>query len=1179
MADSVQLSTIEAQKENIIPLPGGRSARALAQSILASEDTETQNLEHAAAREAFENELKTADELDDPLDPFLRYIKWIQENYTAGGGRLLERTLYRATHKFEDSAEFKNDARYLKMWMTWIQQYSDAPRESFAFLARKGIGAGLALYYEEFAAYLESQNRRTQAEEIYEMGIQQNARPVERLRRKYEEFVARLAANPPDANEPSSPAVPMVRAALGVRRTDAEPNDPQAAVPTFGAEGQDPKKKKNKMMIFSDGPGASAPALPEQTEKSGAGWDSIATLAERKKENVDAPRPWAGEIMKQEGGPAPKKEKLQIFRDPAAFQSQPQSQHAASQSGKPKRPERVFAALELVYPYGEAQDECDFDELRARTRGLLDIDWNEMRREEERRLQRQKQLDQDRATAQQDDELIMDMLGSRHAVVEKVPEETPDENAKFVTKSTVVTLALTSSPKAKPKKMRRPVGVQQSTEPTMTMHTRAANDEIYDIFNQPFVAQDDFASSGKQDSSDEEYEEEGEQTDTMFSQTGQSTLEHENDEGDEPDMLKGAFTDDEDTGFTAVDVDMLRQRQSDDDEVPTEQMEDLEINDHNIVPEELMDEEPHTLYNQRGSRQLPFMTPIVEQTESLPPSTIRGRGRRKSTTTPCKPGRASRDDALIDLSPGPVQQVTQHDILPDDNLKNTVFREKENIPDISIENQKKSKVTETSLISFEDLEPKNKSRDVPKTSSPAPKNALQPKKPVSTKSAKGGSGPTIDDAQCNPMDPAVRDIILSKLSESLASLKGFYDNSTQPSKRTDGIRKYIRAITATGKDAPKVIPSQPVIGLENGEISYTIRKEIGKGAFAPVYLVENNMAGMYEVEEGEEEEEEAAESATIGTSKRCELEAIKMETPVSTWEFYITRLSHQRLEKHRATESLVNAHEFHLFRDEAFLVLDYYAQGTLLDLVNATAASNNAMHTQSGTMEEILVMFFTVELLRTVEALHEKGLLHGDLKADNCLLRLQPVGANANSSSNDAEWSSSYDPEGGSGWSKKGIVLIDFGRGVDMNNFRKDVGFLADWKTDKQDCPEMREMRPWTYQVDYYGVAAVVHSMLFGKYIETTTASGDNAPGRPKRYKILGGMKRYWQGEIWSEMFDILLNPGMFLEGEEGGVMPVSKGVRRVRHRMEEWITANCERGVGLKGWLRKVEEGVKRRK
>ena len=118
-------------------------------------------------------------------------------------------------------------------------------------------------------------------------------------------------------------------------------------------------------------------------------------------------------------------------------------------------------------------------------------------------------------------------------------------------------------------------------------------------------------------------------------------------------------------------------------------------------------------------------------------------------------------------------------------------------------------------------------------------------------------------------------------------------------------------------------------------------------------------------------------------------------------------------------------------------------------------------------------MFLTIELLRTVEALHSKGILHGDLKADNCLLRFSPT--------SDNEWSARYKRDGTDGWENKGIVLIDFGRGIDIRAFRNDVSFIADWETDSQDCPEMRELRPWTYQIDYYGCAAVAHSMLFGK--------------------------------------------------------------------------------------------------
>jgi len=38
-------------------------------------------------------------------------------------------------------------------------------------------------------------------------------------------------------------------------------------------------------------------------------------------------------------------------------------------------------------------------------------------------------------------------------------------------------------------------------------------------------------------------------------------------------------------------------------------------------------------------------------------------------------------------------------------------------------------------------------------------------------------------------------------------------------------------------------------------------------------------------------------------------------------------------------------------------------------------------------MDEPLVMFYAVELLRAVEALHATGVLHADIKPDNILLR------------------------------------------------------------------------------------------------------------------------------------------------------------------------------------------------
>ena len=67
---------------------------------------------------------------------------------------------------------------------------------------------------------------------------------------------------------------------------------------------------------------------------------------------------------------------------------------------------------------------------------------------------------------------------------------------------------------------------------------------------------------------------------------------------------------------------------------------------------------------------------------------------------------------------------------------------------------------------------------------------------------------------------------------------------------------------------------------------------------------------------------------------------------------------------------------------------------------------------------------FTVELLKALEALHSVGILHGDLKADNCMVRFEPI--------NESDWSERYDRSGKFGWSHKSIHLIDFGRAVDM---------------------------------------------------------------------------------------------------------------------------------------------------
>ena len=316
--DLIDFNVIESHKENIQALPSGRSAKVLAQiyspplpganpSPVLIQDANSER------RREFEKELQNIDEADDPLDVYDRYVKWTLDAYPSAQATPQSQLcplLERATKAFQSSQHYNNDPRYLKLWLHYIRLFSDAPREVFVFLARHGIGEGLALYYEEFAAWLENNGRWNQAEEIYKMGLEKEARPIERLLRKFGEFERRNQARPHDIAEPTSPALPTVRPVLAAKIDPFAASSPSTAQPQQSRSATSKKSKGSKMAIFSDSDDSSRP-----NSGSGAkGWDSIGSLADRKKENTREAKPWVGEKLeggKTNGG----MEKIMVFKD------------------------------------------------------------------------------------------------------------------------------------------------------------------------------------------------------------------------------------------------------------------------------------------------------------------------------------------------------------------------------------------------------------------------------------------------------------------------------------------------------------------------------------------------------------------------------------------------------------------------------------------------------------------------------------------------------------------------------------------------------------------------------------------------------------------------------------------------------------------------------------------------
>ncbi|CEN62000.1 Putative Spindle assembly checkpoint protein SLDA [Aspergillus calidoustus] len=1197
--DLINFDIIENQKENIQSLPGGRSARELARifsprdpsdklSSPSPNDTRTLN---DAIRQEYEAELQAVGESDDPLDIYDRYVKWALNAYpsaqaTAESGLLP--LLERAVKAFLSSPHYKNDSRYLRLWLHYIRLFSDSPRETFAFMARHHVGEGLALFYEEFAGWLESVGRWNQADEVYRLGIDREARPAERLVRKYNDFQRRYEQRTQD-NGPSSPALPAVRPALAAKvdpfaSATAASADPQAQRPSSAATTA-PKTKsgKTKMAIFTDDePATSQPALGGATK----GWDNLGSMQDRRKENKVEAKPWAGETLKA-GNKAAPKEKMMIFRDESKsdsrakeeLQSKPVPEHRIREAINPRtgRRERVFVDLDAVYPdYKNPNHEVSFEELRAIKRGWMDMDWR-AQKEPLGQISGNATLTED----PQVDKILPDQfkqkLNLKNADGAASPQhlETDGKGAKARKLKVREVRAETQTVKMKfdsptGGKIRRKSTAQ---EPTMTMHTRAATDEIYSIFNQPLKAESQTAAESS-DFDDDDYTSAGESTGTGRISAASSDF------GDDDTTFHRSFNDGDGDSFydhtqaeSVVEGDWTRFSEAQLNPETgafhsTTQGSTHDADEDHIggvtaaegpQRERFIPEMPEDYAAPSGpyrdpviaaQNRLPFMTPIVERTEYSLPSMTAARSNLHNSKTP------SRNLLNPTTTPGMPQMR---------NLLSTPL-----LPETPYHGQ--------TLHGLEDA----------LQSPTAAKAAAGSRLSSSPKAGGQQQGAIIEEMLCNPVDKSIRAKILSSMQSTLAAYPGFHAHPDAESNYAPEIQKYMKTNGKRSKSGDEAAFDVPIIDLPRAERSYIIRRELGAGAYAPVYLAESidslDSDSDNESSDSNSGGSSAADTKSLTRQKtpRYGFEAIKLEVgPPNAWEFYMIRTVHERLsrlpELARASDSVIRVHELHIFKGESILVEDYRPQGTLLDLVNLVRNEGISGHAiGEGGLDEALAMFFTIELFRTVEALHACGVLHGDIKADNCLIRFEdkPASAPFNEYSSDPR-EFHYSPSGSYGWSSKGLSLIDFGRGIDMRAFHPNVQFIADWKTGEHECNEIREMRPWTHQIDLYGLAGTVHVMLFGKYIESAATDATS-----KSYRIREPLKRYWERDIWADVFDLLLNPGskrwaqMERHGEEipnTSTLPVLNSMRHLRARMESWLLVNAEKkGLGLQ--IRKLE-------
>ncbi|QCD87710.1 checkpoint serine/threonine-protein kinase [Vigna unguiculata] len=320
----------------------------------------------------------------------------------------------------------------------------------------------------------------------------------------------------------------------------------------------------------------------------------------------------------------------------------------------------------------------------------------------------------------------------------------------------------------------------------------------------------------------------------------------------------------------------------------------------------------------------------------------------------------------------------------------------------------------------------------------------------------------LENSGINPWDTSTMDSMLKTIHPLLMKFDG-YRSSPKPYSGK------VALSSLKNSSRNKVI--------EIGGMKYLIKGCAGQGGFAQVYKANAN-------------------------SDPDNVVALKIQKPAFPWEFYIYRqLDLRILDRERSSYGF--AHRIHLYSDCSILICDYLANGTLQDVVNSYLVLGKSM-------EEVLCIYYTIEMLNMVETLHGIGLIHGDFKPDNLLIRY------ARSDLTEDGFLNRSGP-----WCDQGLCLVDWGRGIDLQLFPDHTVFKGDCRTSGFRCIEMLENKPWKFQANAYGLCANVHVMLHGSYMEVVKKEQSDGG-----YVYLPKLpfKRYWNIELWKSFFTKMLN-------------------------------------------------------
>ncbi|TFY60447.1 hypothetical protein EVJ58_g5138 [Rhodofomes roseus] len=1137
-------------------------------------------------REQYREQIRTALEEDpDPLSAYDNFVKWTLEHYPkqhlAQSG-LLE-LLEEATRQFKDDPAYKGDLRYLKLWSLYAAHVED-PTVIYAHLLANSIGMVYAQTYWEYALALECAGRRPEAETVYKQGIQRRARPVDPLKRRYEEFKHRgspptsiastnaalwkgapsstraLRRNPLRYHASDSPSAPA--------SATAAPQSASPVPPTSQPSSADQKRERYALML--------APPVPgKRPEKLRFNLSLLFTEDGTEYSMQEARARSMGLLGKKWGPPAEAAAVRVNFKDgPSTSSNRTGTTRTMRKGFEPTVTLATKEALADVFGmYNSPEKSMRFGAVAgskyAPVHKVAPV--TPMSLESQFRAASSENALAAAKTPKNNENAMMPVKTPKANENASVPVKTPvwrpfvDENAESTTpapppkyKPFVDEQRPSKLPTFTPNPGRKALSLKDASTPA-----QPAKDELSQstktpgafkpapVFSAVFTPVAEVPRERPAARRDTEPEQQPPSRTTSTSPAECGTVftpfrdpeppmkvfsrpptRNENPSEPTPPLQSSTFevlVDDDDDDAAPVPLQVLGERtplraafaapavDEPGDDATQQTLEDSYEEDDEEYDEGVPEDAalvPAPLSSEEGEDDSMF-----DDGEDL-----------ASRPTPLG-GRFGKFDVLTPIAERTLEYATSSRSTPNDTRDGRPMHQDpvEVAEQLAAELREEEEAEEREKANgLTDIEERTGTLSL--TDALAVASSFQPANP------------------CNPFDPPIVKTLLSLIPPD----HDFHDLRQQDSGRLEAMQKFAKKKSRrnSGNTTGRLTEDLETLEVKLLDQRFGILGKLGEGGFGTVFEA---------VDLDKQEELDEADDVDLDAEAKAHV-ALKVVKPRNLWEFHVLRRIHRTLPS-KLRESIITPQALYAFRDESFLVLELRKQGTLLDVVNR--AAQNGMTQQGGCLDELLVVFFTVELMRLLEGLHRAGFIHGDVKIDNCLLRLEdgPDGLST--------WSSIYQPSGEGDWCLKGIKMIDFGRTIDTRLFPAGQQYMAEWPTDARDCLEMREGRPWTFQTDYFGLAGIIYCMLYGKYIEASSVT--LVPGTENRYKLATPLKRYWQGELWTRVFDLLLNPCLV---RDNGQLPVCDELAELRVELEGWLQTNCNRASNtLKGLLKKLNK------